>query len=209
MSRLIIIGAGGHGKVAADCAEAMQNFDSIEFLDVDTSNVRVADTWDLIGNANDWMDFNHSDVSWFVAIGNNQIRRKELERIIDSGAQVATLVHPSAVVSPYSHFDVGTLICANSVINPFTHIGVGCILNTGCSIDHDNKIDDYVHIAPGCRLAGDIRVGTQSFLGIGSVVIPGIKIGESVQTGAGAVVVNDLPDGVLAVGVPAKIKNNK
>lgn len=207
MSRLIIIGAGGHGKVAADCAEAMQCFDSIAFLDVDTSRSRVANTWDLLGHANDWCNFNDSDVCWFVAIGNNQIRRRELEQILSTGANVVTLIHPSAVVSPYSQIGLGTLVCANSVINPFTQIGIGCILNTASSIDHDNVIGDFVHIAPGCHLAGDVQVGNGSFLGIATTVIQGLKIGQNVRTGAGSVVVRDIPNDAFALGVPARIKD--
>ncbi|MGE4416361.1 MAG: acetyltransferase, partial [Marinobacterium sp.] len=84
-------------------------------------------------------------------------------------------------------------------------IGKGVILNTGCSIDHDCTIGDCAHISPGARLAGGVKVGMQSWVGIGASVKQLINIGHQVTVGAGAVVLVDLPDGVTAVGVPAKL----
>lgn len=69
-------------------------------------------------------------------------------------------------------------------------IGTGAILNTGCSIDHDAQLADGVHICPGARLAGAVHDGTRSWIGIGASVIQQVR---------------DLPDGVTAVGVPARV----
>jgi acetyltransferase-like isoleucine patch superfamily enzyme len=44
-----------------------------------------------------------------------------------------------------------------------------------------------------------------AFLGIGAKVIPGVKIGAGTTVGAGAVVIEDLPENVTAVGVPARV----
>ena len=79
------------------------------------------------------------------------------------------------------------------------------ILNTGCSIDHHNVIGDHAHIAPGARLGGNVTVGQGALIGIGAVVLPGVRIGAWSIVGAGAVVTRDLPDGVVAVGSPARM----
>ena len=42
------------------------------------------------------------------------------------------------------------------------------------------------------------------FLGTGAIVLPGRRIGTGATIGAGAVVAGDVPDGVTAVGVPAR-----
>ena len=79
------------------------------------------------------------------------------------------------------------------------------ILNTVCSIDHDVQLDDGVHFCPGAHLAGEVQVGARSWIGIGASVIQQERIGADVTVGAGAAVVRDLPDGVTAVGVPARV----
>ena len=43
------------------------------------------------------------------------------------------------------------------------------------------------------------------WLGSGVIVCPGVSIGEDSVVGAGAVVTRDLPSGILATGVPARV----
>ncbi|MCS7300843.1 MAG: acetyltransferase, partial [Fimbriimonadales bacterium] len=96
------------------------------------------------------------------------------------------------------------LVCAGVVVQPDARIGRHCIVNTAASVDHDCTIADFVHVAPGARLAGGVKVGEGVLLGVGCCVLPGIQIGAWSVVGAGAVVTEDVPDGVVVVGVPAR-----
>ena len=65
-------------------------------------------------------------------------------------------------------------------------------------------------IDPGPRRAGwesaePITIGDNVWLGGGAIVCPGVSIGEDSVVGAGAVVTKDLPAGVVAAGVPARV----
>jgi acetyltransferase-like isoleucine patch superfamily enzyme len=73
-------------------------------------------------------------------------------------------------------------------------------------VDHDAVLGDGVHVCPGARVAGEVTVGDATWLGIGSSVIQRVRVGADVTVGAGAAVVRDLPDGVTAVGVPARAR---
>jgi acetyltransferase-like isoleucine patch superfamily enzyme len=96
-------------------------------------------------------------------------------------------------------------VFALAAVQAQASIGTGAILNTGCSVDHDAKLADGVHICPGATLAGAVNIGARSWIGIGASVIQQVCIGSDVTVGAGAAVVRDLPDGVTAVGVPARV----
>lgn len=206
VARLIIIGASGHGKVAAECAEAMGVFSEIVFLDQRYPELRALAHWQVIGKGEDDIaDYITSETQFFVAIGVNLIRAKVFHRLKSQAAQVATLRHPTAYISEYATIDEGTLVCANATINPFSRIGANCIVNTSASVDHDCAIADHVHIAPGSHLAGTVQVGELSFIGIGSQIIANINIGKQVTVGAGGTVIRDLPDRVTAVGCPARV----
>ena len=50
-----------------------------------------------------------------------------------------------------------------------------------------------------------VTVGADCDLGAGAVILPGVTIGKGVQIGAGAVVTDDVPDYMVAAGVPAKV----
>ena len=139
-----------------------------------------------------------------LAIGDNMTRQKLAERL--SWVHWLTPVHPRAFVHESVRMGSGTVVMAGAVVQPDAQIGAHCIINTGAIVDHECVIGDYCHVAPGCNLGGGVVIEEGVFMGIGSTGIPGIRVGAWTQVGAGAVVVSDLPDRVLAMGVPARVK---
>lgn len=205
LQRLVIIGAGGHGKVVADCAERMGSFNEICFLDGHYPEQNKLVDWPIQDSTDNYQQFIDNNTCFFVAIGHNLARQNWLETLTGEGAHIATLIHPKAEVSERAIISSGTLILAGAVVNILASIGKGCIINTGVTVDHDCCIGDYSHLAPGTHFAGTITTGTGVFLGVGCSVIPNLEIGDAVIVGAGSTVISDLPDNVTAVGVPAKI----
>jgi maltose O-acetyltransferase len=57
----------------------------------------------------------------------------------------------------------------------------------------------------GWESAEPIEIADNVWLGGGAIVCPGVTIGEDTVVGAGAVVTRDLPAGVVAAGVPARV----
>ena len=141
-----------------------------------------------------------------IAIGENEVRREVFLRLASREECLQPAVHPGATLAAGVALGAGTVAAAGVVVNPGSTIGTSCILNTACTIDHHNHLADYVHVAPGAHLGGDVCIGEGSLVGIGAVIRPGCSIGSWTVVGAGAVVVKDLPDRVVAVGVPARIR---
>lgn len=203
MKRLAILGASGHGKVVADIAECC-GWQQIDFFDDAWSDVDVNDHWQVIGDTAALVQTLNQYSGVIVAIGNNQIRAAKFELLLKSHAPMISVIHPDATISRYSSIGAGSVVMAGVVVNIDTTVAEGVILNTGCSVDHDCSLGRFVHISPGAHLAGSVSVGEQSWIGIGASVRQSISIGSKVMIGAGAAVVSDLPDGVRAVGVPAR-----
>lgn len=137
-----------------------------------------------------------------ICLGDNHARACLSRRF---QANLATLIHPSALISPTASLGKGTLIFHAARVQAETVIGDGVILNTGASVDHDCHIGDYVHVAPNVTLCGFVTVGEGANIGAGSIVIPGKRIGKWATLGAGTVVIDDIPDYATAVGCPARI----
>ena len=57
----------------------------------------------------------------------------------------------------------------------------------------------------GWESVAPIAIADNVWLGAGAIVCPGVEIGADTVVGAGAVVVGDLPAGVVAGGVPARV----
>jgi len=204
MKRLAILGASGHGKVAAEIAE-LTGWEEIVYYDDAWPSLNFVGAWKVAGNADDLQRDIHSFDAFFVAVGSNSVRWKLFSQLACLTVKAETLVHPSAVVSQYSSIEEGTVVMANAVINPFVTVGPAGIVNTGATIDHDCVLGHAVHISPGANLAGEVAVGHQSWVGIGANIKQQIVIGESVMIGAGATVVHNVGDGLTVIGTPAKV----
>lgn len=203
MSKLLILGAGGHGKVVAEIALLMKKWNGVSFLDDDADLKQVIGI-PVIGKLKNYELFKDKYKYAFVAIGNSKLRLKLLERLSQAGFIIPIIVHPFSAVSQTSHLGEGTVVMAGAVINASAHIGKGCIVNTCSSIDHDCILDDGVHISPGAHIGGKVDIGLCTWICIGSSVANNIKIGNHVVVAAGAAVIKNIPDNLMVAGVPAK-----
>lgn len=194
---IIIIGAGGHGKVVIDCVE-QENKYIIEAVVDDNHIDRTVFDLDVTKKNN---DNGYKGKNVIIAIGDCASRNRVAN---DLKSNFVTTIHPSAMVSKYAQVGNGSQIFANAVVNPSSTIGQHVIINTGAIVEHDCMVGDFVHLSPNSCIGGGVTVGPCTHIGIGASIIQGINIGKNVIIGAGAVVVTDIPDNCTAVGIPAK-----
>lgn len=198
--KLAIVGASGHGKVIADIA-GKNGYSDIVFLDDNAVGNCVSGHF-VAGKVSDAPAYR--DRAFIVAIGNAKIRQRIQEALTSEGLQMATLIHPNAVIGDQVTLGEGTVVMAGAVINPCCKIGKGCIINTCASVDHDCVLEDYVHISVGAHVAGTVSIGERTWLGIGACISNNLSITSDCLIGAGAVVVSDLEVPDTYIGVPAK-----
>lgn len=204
-SRLVIVGAGGHARM---CVEILLERDDLHVVGaVSADGTGVPDLGvPIIGTHDELSNITESEDARAVcvAIGDNVVRQAIAEELTQSGHLATLAVSASAVVSPTARLGAGCQVMPAAVITAMARIGPGTIVNTNASVDHDARIGAYVHIAPGVALGGGVTIGDRTLVGLGSRVLPGITIGADVTIGAGAVVIDDIPDGLTVVGVPAR-----
>ena len=199
-SELLILGAGGHGRVVADIAESL-GYKTISFLDDRWPTVTKNLHWDIIGQSHNVHSY---DADHIVAIGNNKQRLKVLSGLVENRFSVVSLIHGSAYLSRYVSIMKGCVVMPQAVVNTGSTLGLGIIINTGATVDHDCTLENGVHISPGAHIAGGVSIGESSWIGIGSAIKEGCRIGRNVVVAAGAVVVNNIPDDVTVFGIPAR-----
>ncbi|MBD1390507.1 acetyltransferase [Neiella sp. HB171785] len=204
MTRLVILGAGGHGKVVADVAQLSQDYDKLLFLDDAFERIGECAGLPVAGPLSDFSRYINEHTHFFVAMGSCAGRQSWLQQLLAAKAQLATLIHPTAIIAHSVVIESGVLICAGAIINPDSKIGLGVIINTGATIDHDCVIGAYSHVCPGVSIAGMVHVGELCWLGIGANVIQLITIADHCTLGAGATLIHSTQAGQTLVGVPAR-----
>ena len=194
--KLVIYGASGHGKVAADIARR-NGYEEIVFYDDDAQKTEL-------GQYRVIHDFKgYEDHDLFIAIGDNTTREKISLRM---NKEIVTLIHPDAVIGEDVKIGKGVVIMAKAVVNSGTVLGDGVIVNTCASLDHDNRIGDFAHISVNVHTAGTVTVGRRSFIGMSASIINNISICDDALVAAGALVVEDIREAGTYIGIPARKK---
>lgn len=202
MKTLVVIGAGGHGKVVADAAESTGRWQNIVFVDKRWPELKSCAHWSVV--AQDVKDLpSDQALDFIVSIGDNRTRARVFDLCVEAGLKPVSVIHPSATISRRAELSVGCVVFAGAVINIGAKIGQCAIVNTGATIDHDGLIGNSVHISPGAHLAGEVTVGDFSWIGIGATVKQCLSISDDVVVGAGACVVSNITEPGVYVGVPA------
>jgi sugar O-acyltransferase (sialic acid O-acetyltransferase NeuD family) len=203
---LILLGAGGHASVVAETA-AVAGWRIVGYLaNEPTREVRcaaLAVAW--LGS----VETPSADVErlWaagarvHAAVGDARVREQWSARFDPD--RLATIVHPTAWVSPSATIAPGAYIGAFAVINASASIGVSTIINTSAVLEHGVRVGNCAHCAPRSTIAGLAEIGDRTLVGAGAVILPFVKVGSGSIVGAGAVVHRDVAANVTVVGTPA------
>jgi acetyltransferase EpsM len=121
------------------------------------------------------------------------------------GASPATVVHPSAHVSPTAALAAGCIVGPGAVIGAETAIDAHTLVSRGALIGHHSRVGAFVSLMPGANVGGHAEIGDRSVLGMGAIVINNVSVGSDATVAAGAVVVREIRAGVRVQGVPARV----
>lgn len=203
MTRIILLGSGGHAKVVLEMLEENRELEIAGCTSPDSALRHIFD-YPVLGNDSILPEVLNSGVRHaFVAVGENKLRLSLMNHVRSLGFSFVNAISSRAIVSRRVSLGAGVAVMPGAVINADAVIGDGAIVNTGATIDHDCRIGQAAHVAPGVNMAGNVSIGEGALLGIGSRVIPGVTVGPWAVVGAGSVVIRDVPAYVTAVGAPA------
>jgi sugar O-acyltransferase (sialic acid O-acetyltransferase NeuD family) len=182
MRRLLIIGAGGHGRSVAEAALAGGTYDLVGF--VDDAWPALSTIWGVpvLGTVADFARHRAAANAGIVAIGNAGLRERLFVQLGLSGLAQVTVIHPAAVVSPTAMIGAGCTIMAGAIVGTEACLGDGVIVNCGAVVDHHCKVGDFCHLGVRAAMAGG------AVLGRGAWMQPGATLGYGAVVGAGAVI---------------------
>jgi sugar O-acyltransferase (sialic acid O-acetyltransferase NeuD family) len=206
-TRLVIFGAGGHGRELAWLAretfgeevELTFAVDLPEYLCPPVQGIRVELLRDIA---------RLGEVDYVVGIGDPGLRRRAVQACELLGFTPRSIVHPRVEMSGSVDIGAGAVVCAGSIVTTDVVLGRHVHVNVGCTISHDARLGEFATLSPGVHVAGNVVIEPGAFIGTGASIINGqagkpLVIGEGAVVAAGACVVRHVEPGALVAGVPA------
>lgn len=203
-AKILIIGAGGHGRVVLEALRSAGRRSS--FLD-GALRGRTIDGAKVEGGDELLDVLPPTRVVLAVGLGASSdvaARRAVYEAASAKGFRFPPVVAASALVSKLALLEDGAQILTRAVVHPGAVIGVNAVVNTGAIVEHDAVVGAHAFVGPGAVLLGACRIGAGAFIGAGAVVLPGVAVGSGAVVGAGAVVTAEVPARARVAGVPAR-----
>ena len=165
MKRLVILGFGGYGRTIEDVVLPAQLYDEIAFLDDNARSPRVK------GYCKDYTRYIDEETWFYPAFGNNNLRVDWLNMLSGAGAQIATIIHPSAYIGRQAVIGKGCAVLPNAVVNTTAVIGMGCIINFGAVVDHDVVMEKGVHLCINSVVKAYNRIAPFAKIEAGHVIL--------------------------------------
>ena len=120
-------------------------------------------------------------------------------------------------IGPYSHLRPGSLLRVGVHVGNFAEVKAAT-LGRRTKMGHftyigDATVGDDVNIGAGVITANydgahkhQTAIGDGAFIGSDTMLVAPVRIGRGARTSAGSVVTKDVPDGMMAIGAPARIR---
>lgn len=193
-TKLLIIGAGGHGRSVAEAAELSRAFEVVGFLDDALPVGKAVLNGAVLGAISDLSNVESLDSyralcdRAIVAVGNNTVREKLTLQLVDAGLPMATVIHPGAFVSPSAEVGTGSAVMAGAILGTEAFLGLCAIVNCGAVVDHHAQVEDFGHLGVNASMAGGTRLGRGAWMQAGAVLGYGVEIPAGVSLSPGEAV---------------------
>lgn len=207
MQEIVICGAGGLGREVLEIFISQNKIANkwkiLGFVDDTKSEGELINGFPVLGNI-EWICNNHKKAGCIVAIGDARNRYNIIKKLEKYNINLVNAVHPSVVMSDSVEMGKNVIICAGCIFTVNITLGSHILINASTTIGHDVIVEDYCSIMPAVIINGNSYVMEGAYIGCNATIIQNINVGKWSVIGAGAVVLEDIPDRVTAVGIPAR-----
>ena len=204
---VVILGAGPHGRNVRDLCAILAR-DVVGFLDDTMRPGPHVNGVPVLGGFAAWSEVlagAPAGTEVVVALGDTAPRAAWCRSISDAGAPLATLIHPQTAISPSATLGAGLYVGAFARLLANANLGRWALIEGLATVGSDVVLGDAVTVGIGAQVTAGAAIGARAFIGAGAVVVGPARVGPGTLVAAGAVVATDLPDEVVARGVPARV----
>jgi sugar O-acyltransferase (sialic acid O-acetyltransferase NeuD family) len=184
MPRLVIVGAGGYGRLALDIliAGGLEAWiigfydDAHAVLPDKVRGIPVLGDIDMLKSI-----LSVEAVQVIVAITDNSTRLRIANSMRGLGVRFFTAMHPASYVSAEADVGDGSVLAAGAVVGPDATVGSHCYVGPQAVVDRDAVIEAGVWVSAGAIVGPGARVGVRAVLGQNSSVERKAVVGEGAK----------------------------
>ncbi len=162
MKKLLLVGAGGLGRIVAEHASATYE---CAFLDDGLEKGTSVCGIPVLGTSGDLEKLREAYSLALVTIGNCRVRERLSLEALALGYSLPSITVPSAYISPFARVGKGCIILNNAVIQNGASVGDGVIINAGVEIHQDSTVGDYSLIYANTVTRSYSKIGRRVTLG--------------------------------------------
>jgi sugar O-acyltransferase (sialic acid O-acetyltransferase NeuD family) len=206
-TQLVIVGAGGFAREAAQAVRDADRWRLLGHLDDDPAlHGREVDGVPVLGGCGLLREL-PSQVRVVVCVGSPRdyaVRARLVRRLGLPEERYATVVHPTAVVSGSSVVGPGSVLLAHCVLTAAVRVGAHVAVMPQTVLTHDDVVEDFATLGSGVRLGGGVHLGRGAYIGAGALIREYVAVGAWSLVGMGSAVLHDVPPGEVWAGSPAR-----
>lgn len=181
--KLLIIGAGGFGRVVSD--HAVKEYEC-SFVDDGYETGTEICGIKVVGHIEDLTELFAEYKLLVVAIGNNSLRERLYRETEIIGYQFPDIIASNVYISPYAKLGYGCVLLNNVCIQNGSTVGNGVILNPGVEIHHDSTVGDFALIYTNSVIRTNAKVGKRVKIG------SNVSVGNDVEIEADSIIDNGM-----------------
>ena len=175
MEKLLIVGAGGLGRMVMETA--LEDFDCYFIDDNFQLNDKICGI-KVVGKINDIEQLKSHYDYLIVAIGNNAFREELTEKARNYGYIIPNIFNSTAYISKFATFGYGCIVLSNASIQNGAVLGNGVVITANVEVHHDATIDDYALIYSNSTIRTYTHIGKRTKIGSNVTIKNNTKILE-------------------------------
>ncbi|MBE6069210.1 MAG: 2,3,4,5-tetrahydropyridine-2,6-dicarboxylate N-acetyltransferase [Clostridium lundense] len=210
-------------EIAKYIKEAKKSTPFKVYVDGDLSETN-SENVEIYGANNFYILFGEKEeILEFLNLNKNKITKYRLENDVRNSAipmldisNVEARIEPGAIIRDRVSIGKNAVIMMGAVINIGAEIGEETMVDMNAVVGARGKLGKRVHLGAGAVVAGVLEPPSKEpciiednvLIGANAVILEGVHIGKNSVVAAGSVVVEDVPEGVVVAGTPARIIKN-
>jgi sugar O-acyltransferase (sialic acid O-acetyltransferase NeuD family) len=207
---ILVYGSGGHALTILSAVELRGEHQVAAFVVDELSETTPESLYGVpVIALQDLSSQSSLPREFIAAIGDNVVRKEKTELMKSMGYRCVNVVHPFSTIGVGAKLGKGVFISAAGVLDAEVELGDGVIVNVKAGIGHNTKVGAYTHISGSANIGAKCIIGERCFFAMAATLISDVDVGDNVFVGAGSVVTKSVPDNMLALGSPARLRNKK